>query len=80
MVQTNVRQEQIRDNTLAIRLDDVGGGVQYIGEADPGTTTSSALWRIKRLTEVGSELEILWADGDTFFDNIWDSRLGLSYS
>ena len=50
----------------------------YIGEALPGTTTSAALWRIRRLTIVDNT--ILYADGNSKFDNIWDNYLTLSYS
>ena len=63
-----------------IQLDDVGGGVTYIGEALPGTATSSASWSIKRLTETGDDLVLVWADGNSDFDNIWDNRAALSYS
>jgi hypothetical protein len=65
---------------LALQLDDVGAGVVYIGEALPGSTTSSASWRIKRLTETGADLSIEWAGGTADFDKIWDNRLALSYS
>jgi len=64
---------------LAIQLDDTGSST-YIGEAFPGTPTSSALWRIKRVVETGPDSEITWADGNSDFDNIWDNRLSLSYS
>ena len=45
-------------------LDDVGGGVSFLGQAVPGTATSAALWRIKRITETGPDIEIIFADGD----------------
>jgi hypothetical protein len=65
---------------LTLRLDDVGSGTTYIGEAIPGTLTSVALWRIKRMVETGPDIVILWADGNENFDNEWDERAGLSYS
>lgn len=66
---------------FSLILDDVGGGISYIGEADPGTETSAALWRIKRLDESDSDnIIILWADGEATFDKIWDNRAGFSYS
>ena len=70
----------IRLSILAVRLDDVGGGVSYIGEAQPGATTASAVWRMKRMTETSGDITIEWADGDSAFDNVWDNRLSLSYS
>ncbi len=65
---------------LAVQLDDIGGGVTYVGEADAGSATSAASWRIKEITETGPDISIIWADGDTNFNNIWDNRLVLSYS
>jgi hypothetical protein len=48
---------------------------EYIGLAKPGTATSSAGWQIKKLTYSGTDVvSILFADGDTKFDNIWDNR------
>lgn len=64
---------------LASEYDDVGGGVSYLGEAAPGTPTSAASWRIKRITQVSSDISTKWADGDANYDNIWDNRLSLSY-
>lgn len=64
----------------ATRVDEVSGGVTYIGEADPGESAADATWRIKRLTETGPDIVIAWADGNANFDNVWNDRLGLSYS
>lgn len=66
---------------LTLLLDDVGGGITYIGTAQPGTATSDADWKIKRLDESDStDIQILWADGDALFDNIWDDRVSLTYT
>ncbi len=54
--------------------------MNYVGEASIGTATSSAAWRIKKITYTGSSLSITWADGDDNFDNVWDNRASLSYS
>lgn len=78
---------RLGDVTLASQLDDTGGSpnVLYKGEALAGTLTSAALWRIQQIiitTDIGGndDIAILWADGDTEFNNIWDNRLSLSYS
>ena len=73
------------DLTLAQQVnDDPGNDFIYIGEAAPGSLTSAAVWRIKRIEftnpGVDEDLETLWADGDSQFDNIWDNHLALSYS
>jgi hypothetical protein len=64
----------------ALQYDDVGGGVAYVGEANPGSATSSASWRIKRITTLGLDVTTEWADGDTDFDNVYDDRAILTYS
>lgn len=65
----------------ALQLDEVGT-YTYVGEADPGSATSAAVWRIKRLDESSTnpELIIKWASGNDNFDKIWDNRLSLTYS
>lgn len=60
-----------------LRVDD-GDTYMYIGQATPGTATSAASWRIKRLTQ--ADLTIVWADGDSSFNNVWDDHATLSYS
>lgn len=55
----------------------------YFGEANWGVATSSASWRIMRLTYSGTNSSVLtieYADGDDEFDNVWDNRASLSYS
>lgn len=61
-------------------IDEASTTVTYIGEANPGTATSAAEWRVKRLTEVSNDVQVEWADGNDSFDNIWDNRAALSYS
>jgi hypothetical protein len=62
------------------RLVDEEGTFTYIGEADPGTTQATALWRIKRVSEQpDGDLEILWANGSAAFDKIWTSRAVYTY-
>jgi hypothetical protein len=68
------------DGSLASLYVDAGGGVSYLGEAPPGTATSAAKWRIRRITTVGNDVTIEWADGNGNFDNVWDDRVSLSYS
>lgn len=64
----------------ATRLDQVDANTLYIGKADPGSVEGAGIWQIQRLTVFGSITSVLWADGDTEFDNIWANRAGLDYS
>ena len=53
----------------------------FIGEADPGTVTSAAKWRIQKRTYSGNKLiRIKWADGNGNYDKVWDDRAGFDYT
>ena len=62
------------------RLIDTVDHFIYIGEALPGSATSDAKWRIKRVDQqAGDDYTIIWAEGSADFDKIWDDRLTLTY-
>jgi len=62
------------------RLVDEDGTFTYIGEAEPGTDRTTALWRIKRIEEFpDGDIDILWANGTAAFDKIWDDRATYTY-
>lgn len=61
-----------------VRVDDAGTYV-YVGYAIVGSTTSSAVWKIKRI-KTTNVVEVLYAGGNAFYDNVWDDRSSLSYS
>lgn len=65
---------------LTVRVDEPGGGITYIGFAPIATAESDASWQIFKITESGASTNILYADGNSAFDNVWDDRTGLSYS
>ena len=69
-------QEVATGSLLTLRTDE-GATYMYIGEALPGSDPADDVWRLKRLTLANNF--ILWADGDTNFDNIWDNRAILTY-
>jgi hypothetical protein len=62
------------------KLIDVDGNFTYIGEAVPGTSPTATAWRIKRVEQVGADINILWANGSSSFDKVWVDRLSYSYS
>ena len=60
---------------------DADSNLEYIGKASIGSTTDAAVWQIKKLAYTsGNLVSIKWHDGDTSYDNVWDSRAGGSYS
>ncbi len=56
----------------------------YLGEAEPGTKTSSAKWRIRKMElDDGANTSPtgeIWANGNTDFDKVWDNRTDYDYS
>ncbi len=75
-----IEENQLVYNTM---IDNVSASsYKYIGESVPGTDTSVAKWRIKRIdqTDTGGDIPILWATGTAKFNQIWDDRLTLTYS
>ncbi|MBP6911772.1 MAG: hypothetical protein KBB88_01050 [Candidatus Pacebacteria bacterium] len=61
----------------ALRMSTVGN-FDYIGEATIGSTTASAVWRVRRI-DTTSGIVITWAGTGTF-DQVWDNYPSLSYS
>jgi len=70
------------ERQTSIRIDYSGISPIFIGEAPPGSLTSAPVWRIRQIVYAPgpNPVQIIWADGDTNFDNIWDNRASLSYS
>lgn len=68
---------------FAMKLDklvDEEGALTYIGEAEPGSTKSNSVWRIKRIEDLGGgDIEIRWANGTAAFNKVWDDRTTYTY-
>ena len=69
----------ISESVYTTRIDEASGTVTYIGTANPGTATSAASWQIKKIDST-NPTSILFADGDSSFNNVWNDRASLSYS
>lgn len=61
------------------QLIDVTGNDIYIGYAIPGTTTSTASWKIKKINTV-NPISIYWADSSTLYNKVWNDRVSYTYS
>ena len=62
-------------------IDYDGDNPIYVGEAEPGSSIYEAKWKILKIDYVGNNpISVLFADGNTNFDNVWDDRTSLSYS
>jgi len=72
-------EQGVTETSYALQIDHASATITYIGEAEPGSATSAAVWRIRRV-DTSSGTTVTWADGNQNFDNIWDNRIGLTYS
>jgi len=71
---------ETRSKAMATVVDKATANITYVGEAAVGSSPSSSVWRVKRLSQSGDVLMIEWADGDSNFNNNWNNRASLSYS
>lgn len=53
------------------------GAVLYMGVAPAGSSESDAVWRV---VKIGADKSITYADGNDYYDNVWNDYLSLSYS
>jgi len=54
----------------------------YLGKGPVGSLKSAATWQIAKYLYDGSGnlTDVVYADGDRSYDNVWDNRASLSYS
>ena len=64
---------------MAQIIDEATAGTTYICEAPIGTATSAAAWRVQRIVDSNGVKTIRWA-GTAAFDQVADSRTGLTYN
>lgn len=67
---------ETNSSSYDLQVDDTGT-YTYLGNAAPGTATSAAAWRIKRVTNATGV--ITHADGDSSFNKTWTARATYSY-
>ena len=68
-----------KETNFSVLLDQSDANTLYIGEAQIASSSSSAVWQIRKLVTSGTVTSMLWADGNQLFDNVWDDRLSLTY-
>jgi len=69
---------RVREADESILVDSAGADI-YIGYALPGTATSDAKWKIKRVN-TANPISILWADSSTLYNKTWDNRSSYTYA
>lgn len=73
----SIATESVEQST---RVDEASSTVTYFGFAAVGSSESSSVWKIKRLSVSGSITKLEYADGNINYDNNWSNRASLSYS
>ena len=71
------------DENYLVIVDELSATICYIGRATRGSSTSAAVWQIRKYTTTGiiaTAIAEEWADGSDNFDKVWDDRASLSYS
>ena len=68
------------DTTESVYIDEASATTTYFGYAVAGASVASAVWKIKRLSISGTVTSILFADGNSNYDNVWNNRSSLVYS
>ena len=63
-----------------LRVDQADASTIYVGYATPGALESDPVWRIMRITAVGTEIVIEYTGGTSDYNSVWDDRAILSYS
>lgn len=74
MVRKPLREEPTLQTIIAITTT-----ATFIGKAPTGLAQTESSWQVK-LINSGSTVDILWADGDENFDNVFSDRANLTYS
>lgn len=73
----HARKRALDVNSIPLNLlvDQVSTSELYIGESMPG----SSLFRIQKVLISGSQISVLWANGDSQFLHAWADRASLTY-
>jgi len=75
--------QKVQPWPLLIRAEYSGANLLiYFADALPGTLSSAASWRIRKLSYDGNGnfTELAWPNADTSFSYIWDNRSTYTYS
>lgn len=72
--------EEGSGGTVITLVDESSSTVTYVGKAVAGSSTSSSVWSIQKISVSGTVTTISWADGNNDYDNKWSDRETLTYS
>ena len=70
----------IKLGEIPTKIDEVSDSLVYVGYVlTLGASSAASIWKIKRIQKTGTVWEIMYADGDDLYDNVWSNRASLVY-
>jgi hypothetical protein len=75
-----LKRMRIDDVDYTMILDQTDPNNIYQAWATPGTLTSEAKWKIRRINTTGGVKTMAYSDGNTNFDNVFENRGILNFS
>lgn len=79
LIQYDIGVFSEEDEVFDVETDFSTPGIYYIGQAPVGSSTDSAVWRIRKITETVNGTSVDWAGGTAEFIYSWDDHLTLTY-
>jgi len=64
---------------MSVIVDETDPNSIYVGEAEPGADQNLPVWRIKQILTTGTMRNILYANGNAAYTNVWADRATLTY-
>jgi len=78
--QNNIREYNLRLGDFPQLIDEVSNTLTYVGYAlTVGADQGSAVWKIKKIEQIGTVWYVQYANGDDQYINIWNNRSILNY-
>jgi hypothetical protein len=66
------------DISFSVRIQEEGN-ITYVGKAKAGARDEDSVWRILKITETETTMNVQYADGNNYFDNVWAIYMSASY-
>lgn len=76
----NFREYNLKLGDLPSKIDEATSTLIYVGYSlSVGADPTLDVWKIKKIEQTGTVWEIMYADGDELYDNVWNNRAALNY-
>ena len=69
----------LNDQNYSVIVDAYSTSETFVGKSLPGAQKSDNVWQVFKVYTSGTVTQVLFADGNKNYDNVWDNRLSLTY-